>query len=138
MRYVVVLFTAFVLSACSTTPRRTESPANPSQDAVVEFLLTSSAKDFKTHGPAGPLRFREVRMGHFKDDTGEDQYLLCGQYLPTKISDPEWVTFATIKTSGYEQWNGSQADAFCQRPSVVWDNGGDLSSSLQSRFDSMP
>jgi hypothetical protein len=45
--------------------------------------------------------------------------------------------FATIKTSGYEQWIGAQAVGFCQRSSVIWDKAGDLSSSLQSRLDSL-
>jgi hypothetical protein len=48
----------------------------------------------------------------------------------------EWTAFVTIKTSGYEQWLGAQAAAFCQRSTVTWEKG-DWSSSLQSKLDSM-
>lgn len=65
---------------------------------------------------------------------GEEQYMLCGQVLAGK---GEWTPFATIKTSGYEQWLGAQATGFCQGSSVIWDKKGDLSSSLQSRLDSL-
>jgi hypothetical protein len=69
---------------------------------------------------------------------GEEQYMLCGQFLPAQEGGKaEWTPFATIKTSGYEQWNGAQAAGFCQRSSVIWDKEGDLSSSLQSRLDSL-
>jgi len=69
---------------------------------------------------------------------GEEQYLLCGLFLPAPESgNAEWMPFATIKTSGYEQWIGVQAAGWCQRSSVVWDDEGDLSCSLQSRLDSL-
>jgi hypothetical protein len=45
--------------------------------------------------------------------------------------------FVTIKTSGYEQYIGAQAAGFCQDSSVTRDQLGDLSSSLQSRLDSL-
>jgi len=70
--------------------------------------------------------------------SGEERYMLCGQFLPAQEGGRvEWTPFATIKTSGYEQWIGAQAAAFCQASSVTWDNEGDLSSSLQSRLDSL-
>lgn len=70
--------------------------------------------------------------------SGEEQYRLCGQFLPAQEGgEAEWTPFATIKTSGYEQWIGAQAVGFCQDPSVIWDKVGDLSSSLQSRLDSL-
>jgi hypothetical protein len=69
--------------------------------------------------------------------SGEKQYLLCGQFLPAQEGGKaEWVHFATIKTSGYEQWIGAQAVGFCQASSVTWDDAGDLSSLLQSQLDS--
>jgi hypothetical protein len=107
-------------------------------DSVVQFLLTAAATDFHTHRPPDPVRFREVRIGHVMTPSGEEQYMLCGQFLPAQEGgNAEWTPFATIKTSGYEQWNGAQAAAFCQRSSVIWDKEGDLSSSLQSRLDSL-
>jgi hypothetical protein len=69
---------------------------------------------------------------------GEAQYLLCGYFLPAQESGKaEWTPFATIKTSGYEQWLGAQAAGYCRASSVIWDTVGDLSSSLQSRLDSL-
>ena len=65
-------------------------------------------------------------------------YMLCGQFLPAQDKgDAEWTPFVTIKTSGYEQYLGAQAASFCERPSVIWDSQGDLSSSLQTKFDSL-
>jgi hypothetical protein len=149
MRYFAVLFATLVLAACSTTPvKRSESPAvSPTQvlarelqkasiDSVIQFLLTAAATDFHTHRPPDPVRFRDVHIGHVMTSSGEEQYMLCGQFLPAQEGGKaEWTPFTTIKTSGYEQWIG--AAVFCQDSSVIWDKVGDLSSSLQSRLDSL-
>ena len=151
MRYLAVLFATLVLAACSTAPvtRSGSQSASPAQvptpelqkasiDPVVQFLLTAAATDFHTHRPPDPVRFRDVRIGHVTTPNGEEQYLLCGQFLPAlEGGKAEWTPFATIKTSGYEQWIGAQAAGFCQRSAVIWDKEADLSSSLQSRFDSL-
>lgn len=150
MRYLAFLFATLVLAACSNAPvKRSEPQAvssaqvhapelqKASPDSVVQFLLTGAATDFHNHGPS-PVRFRDVRIGHSMTPSGEEQYLLCGQFLPAQEGGKaEWTPFATIKTSGYEQWNGTQAAGFCQRSSVIWDTEGDLSPSLQSRLDSL-
>jgi hypothetical protein len=61
--------------------------------------------------------------------------MLCGEFLPAQEGGKaEWMPFATIKTSGYEQWIGAQAAGLCHGASVIWDKVGDLSSSLQSRL----
>jgi hypothetical protein len=79
-----------------------------------------------------------VRVGHAKTPSGEEQYRLCGQFLPAQDEGKaEWTPFVTIKTSGYEQYIGAQAAGFCQDSSVTWDEAGDLSSALQSRLDSL-
>ena len=133
MRYLPVLFATLVLAACGTAPvTRSEtqavSPARvpapelqkASLDSVVQFLLTAAATDFHTHRPPDPVRFRHVRIGHFMTPSGEEQYMLCGQFLPAQAGDnAQWTPFATIKTSGYEHWNGAQAAGFCQRSSVI-------------------
>jgi len=151
MRYLAVLFTALALAACSTAPvTRSETqavsparvltpePQKASIDSVVQFLLAAAATDFHTHRPPDPVRFRDVRIGHVMTPGGEEQYMLCGQFLPAREGgDAEWTPFATIKTSGYEQWNGAQAAGFCQQSSVIWDKEGDLSSLLQGRLDSL-
>jgi hypothetical protein len=70
--------------------------------------------------------------------SGGKQYLICGQFLPAQDGGKaEWQPFATIKTSGYEQWLGAQAAAFSQNSSVIWDDVSDLSSALQNRLDSL-
>jgi len=151
VRYLEIIFATLVLAACSTAPvTRSESqevspthmPApelqKTSMDSVVQFLLTAAATDFHTHRPPDPVRFRDVRIGHVVTPRGEEQYLLCGQFLPAQEGGKaEWTPFATIKTSGYEQWIGAHAAVFCQGSSVIWDTVGDLSSSLQSRLDSL-
>jgi len=137
MRYLAVLFATLVLAACSTAPvPRNESKAvNP---PVVQFLLTAAANDFHTHRTLDPVRFRDVRVGHVTSPTGEEHYRLCGQFLPAQQGGKaQWTPFATIKTSGYEQYIGAQAAGFCQDSSVIWDKEADLSSSLQSRLDSL-
>ena len=148
MRYVAVLFAMLGFAACRAAPAsRSEQvvsatevagPAlhDASLDAIAEFLLTAAATDFHTHHPPDPVRFRDVRIGHVMTPTGEAQYRLCGQFLPSReTGKAEWTPFATIKTSGYEQWIGTAG--VCQDSSVIWDKLGDLSSSLQSRLDSL-
>ena len=151
MRYLAVLFATLVLGACSTAPvtRRESQAVSPTQvlapelqtasvDSVVQFLLTAAATDFHTHRPPDPVRFRDVRIGHVMTPGGEQRYMLCGQFLPAQERGKgEWTPFATIKTSGYEQWIGAQAAGFCQGSSVRWDKVSDLSLSLQSRLDSL-
>jgi hypothetical protein len=151
MRYLAVLFATFVLAACSTAPvTRSESQAvsstqvsaperrKTSLDSVVQFLLTAAATDFHARRPPDPVRFRDVLIGHVMTPSGEAQYMLCGQFLPAREGGKaEWTPFATIKTSGYEQWLGAQAAVFCQGSLVTWDKVGDLSSSLLSRLDSL-
>jgi hypothetical protein len=113
-------------------------PQKAAPESVVQFLLTSAATDFHTHRPPNADGFRHVRIGYVVSPTGEDQYRLCGEFLPAQTgNNGEWTPFATIKTSGYEQWIGPQAAGYCQGPSVIWNSDGDLSSSLQSRLKSL-
>jgi len=137
MRSLAALLTTFVLVACSTAPatRDQSNPPNASMNSAVEFLLTSAATDFHSHRPPYPVRFRDVRSGYCMTPDGTKQYRLCGEFLPAQEGgDAEWTPFVTIKTSGYEQWLGSQALSYCNHSSMTWDTG-DLSSSLQSRLD---
>jgi hypothetical protein len=151
MRSLAVLFAALACAACGTAPVRRGDPPQmratqvagsalpqASLDSTVQFLLTAAATDFDTHRPPEPLRFRDVRIGHVVTPGGGEQYVLCGQFLPAQErGEAEWTPFATIKTSGYEQWIGAQAAVFCQSSSVISDQVGDLSSALQSRRDSL-
>jgi hypothetical protein len=116
----------------------TRSESRAVGPTVVQFLLTAAATDFHTHRPPGPVRFRDVRIGHVRIPSGEKEYRLCGQFLAAQeTGKPEWTPFATIKTSDYEQYIGGHAAAFSQDSSVIWDNVGELSSPLQSRLDSL-
>lgn len=151
MRYLAILFATLVLAAWSMAQvTRSDSPAaTPTQalapglqkasiDSVAQFLLSAAATDFHLHRPQDPVRFRDVRLGRSINPKGEDQYMLCGQFLPAQEGGKaEWTPFATIKTSGYEQWIGGRAAGFCQDSTVIWDKMSDLSSLLQSRLDSL-
>lgn len=142
---------AVLLAACGAAPTPGSDSHSPSSaqevptkqqttslDSVEQFLVTSAATDFRAHNPPTPSRFRAVRIGHVMTPSGGAQYMLCGEFLPIQEgTTAAWTPFATIKTSGYEQWIGAQSAAFCQGPSVIWDEQGDLSPSLQSKFDSL-
>ncbi|MEP6921198.1 MAG: hypothetical protein ABI967_08735, partial [bacterium] len=130
-----------ILSPLTVTPAQVPDPESKqaTMDSVIQFLLTVAATDFHSNVRSDSLRVRDVRIGHVMTQSGAEQYLLCGQFLPgQKAGKAEWTPFATIKTSGYEQWNGAQAASFCQSSSVIWDKAGNLTSSLQSRLDSLP
>ena len=149
MHYLATVIAAIVLAGCSATHvTRSESqsasstqalaaePQKASLDSALQFLLTAAAKDFHTHGPSDSLRFRNVRIGHITTSDGTVQYRLCGQFLPLqKDGNAEWIPFATIKMSDYEQWIGDTS--WCQESEVTWDKVDDLSSLLQSRYDSL-
>jgi hypothetical protein len=137
MRLLALLLVT--LSACSTAPvagGRSQTPPQASADPVVEFLLTAAATDFHEHRPPDPVRFRQVRVGHKLTPAGEDQYLLCGEFLPAQHK-AEWISFATIKTDPYEQWLGGSSTSFCHGPSFTWYTEDDLSASLQSRLEAL-
>lgn len=146
--YFAILFAALVLRACGTAPVTSNKPSPAATNAsepqktsigpIAEFLLTSAAADFHDHRPPDPARFRNVRIGHVAGTDGKDQYRMCGEFLPKdKEGTDEWVSFATIKTSGYEQYLGGGGLSYCQSPPVIWDNVGDMSSALQSKLDAL-
>lgn len=142
-------FALMILAACDRTPTAHNESQDPkpttvsvpdsnkaSVDSVLKFLLDSAAYDFHTHGPAKPKDFREVRFGHRLTSDGQKQYFISGEFLASADKKPDtWTLFTTVKTSGYEQWIGSQGKAFSQDSSVVWEGRGDLSSALQRQMD---
>jgi hypothetical protein len=149
MKYLAILLWAFFCTACAGAPAvntnsassdNEQKPpvvaANNSATDPVDFLVTSAATDFHDHGPKGPLQFRNVRVGHVPGTDGKDQHLLCGEFVRAgEGSKNGWTKFATIKTSGYEQYIGE--NIYCQNPKIVWDAQGDVSSRLQIRLDSL-
>jgi hypothetical protein len=64
------------------------------------------------------------------------QYILCGEFLSQEKN--EWIPFATVQTSAYEQWIGHQSVAFCQGPKLKWAFLPDLSAALKRQLDSLP
>jgi len=143
------MLASFAFAACGTAPaQRSEAPqqsstqtAAPEQKAflesVAQALMTSAANDFYLHGPTDPVRFRDVRLGHVIV-AGKEQYFLCGEFLPEQQDNRgEWTHFATVQTSGYEQWSGDRAEDFCKNPYLIWDDLDDLSSSLWSQLKSL-
>jgi hypothetical protein len=149
MKYPAILLSAFFFASCAGLPAvntNSASTANAQTPAVpaannaptdpIEFLLTSAAGDFNEHGPKGPLQFRNVRAGHTPGNDGKDQYLMCGEFVRAVEGEKNgWTKFATIKTSGYEQYIGE--NTYCQKTNIVWSPEGDLSSRLKSQLDSL-
>lgn len=84
-------------------------------DSVIQILITSAAIDFRDHQPPTPVDFRNLKMGYIKSSNQEKIYILCGEFLSK--ADTEWISFATIKTSGYEQYIGETQ--YCQDATVV-------------------
>jgi hypothetical protein len=100
----------------------------------LEYLLASAAADFHQHQPPAPARFRKVRLGRYDAADGSTRFVLCGEFQPSADSGPPtWIAFATIRTSNYEQWLGLQAEGWCKRPEMRWDEG-DFSADLLERF----
>lgn len=133
---LVAMLGAPLLVACTkAAPAGGGAPRVSSVEAAAEYLLTSAAEDFRDHRPPFPARVRNVRLGYVTAPDGSRQYRLCGEFLPESQSgDAPWVYFATLQTSGYEQWLDSRPLTYCQDPSVVWLEG-DYSSALQRRLD---
>ena len=111
---------------------------NAHLDSIVHFLLNVSARDFYDHQPPTPVSFRDVKVRNIVGPDGENHYMICGQFLDKdKQNKDDWTSFATIKTSGYEQWIGNQSLSYCQDSKAVSYRINELSSELKSRFDSL-
>jgi hypothetical protein len=62
--------------------------------------------------------------------------MICYQFLEQdKQNKEEWISFATVKTSGYEHWIGNQSLTYCQDSRLVSHIINDLSLALKSRVD---
>lgn len=150
--HLVILLTTLVFVACSNAPATKPEAQAASPTAVnvpepqkasidpkiVDFMLTSAATDFHKHPPGDLAHFRNVRIGHVPAADGTPQYRMCGEFSEVgHEAEGQWTAFATLKTSGYEQYIGGQSTTYCQGSSFVWDGADDLSSQLQSKFDSL-
>ena len=103
-------------------------------DSITDFLISACLSDLKKQSHLSNIQFRDSHIGFKVSETGERHYFLCGQFK----AEPEqvWIPFATIKTSGYEQWQGVQSSAFCQDSTVIWSTNN-LSKSLQKKLVSL-
>ena len=123
--------------ACATL-LATAASANAAEDGqsirmLQESLVAWSASDFVEHGPR-PRQVRNVHVRYAVKDTGERSYMLCGQFLPSTGTEPDWLHFSTIKTDPYEQWIGGQAEGICERATPLSESVEDLSSALQVKL----
>jgi hypothetical protein len=123
-----------VLVGCASAPETKSGTQSVIPADDVEFLITSAAADFHSTRPSDPGRFRNVRAGRLASSTGETRSILCGEFLAG--GNNEWVHFATIRTSGYEQWLGRQSLGFCTGQ-VKWDKREDLSAALQKQLQAL-
>ena len=154
MRSLVALIAALAAFGCSPSVVRpgdvsAERPALPVQSnendasraAKIEFLIASAAADFQSHPPGGArLRFQNVRLGYLSTPAGTPRYMLCGTFSSDESSSSaETTSFATVDSpggpNGYQQLLGE--NSMCADPAAIFDSTSDLSSALQSRFDSM-
>lgn len=117
---------------------RSSEPQDDSLDHVVRNLLDMSAQDFYDHQPPVPVGFRNIQIKYLTKPDKEITYLICGQFLDKDNQDKqEWTSFATIKTDPYEQWIGSNAQAYFQDSKEITYRKMDLAVALKSRLDSL-
>ena len=138
MRSLFASFTTVVLLACGSSPAPAYAPEPQSApaDPAVEFLIGAAATDFRRQPSPRPVAFRAVRSGYLVTAGGVRQQRLCGEFSPgNRGGKTDWVAFATIQTSPYEQWLGGQAVPFCQDAAITW-RGEDLTSRLLNHFNS--
>lgn len=109
---------------------------NPELDSTLFYLLEASAKDFAAHQSPLPAAFRHVTVKDLPEKNGTHHYMLCGEFLSAAEGESDkWVAFATIKTSGYEQWLGGQSVGYCTEATAVQYPISDLSGELQKRLN---
>jgi len=113
----------------------TVSQTTASQDSNTQFLVAAAAADFHQQNAKAPIRFRNTYVGQSVNTDGEKLFLLCGAFEQAAQND--WVPFVTIRTSGYEQWIGGQAVAFCSDTTIAWNKAQDLSAVLQAEYDAL-
>ena len=104
----------------------------PIPDSTVLFLITSASKDFHEHQPPTAIDFRNVKFGYISSPD-EKIYLLCGEFLSQEKN--EWASFATIKTSGYEQYLGE--NIYCQKATIVMTDKYNLSVELKNKLSAL-
>ncbi len=101
-------------------------------DSVVQFLISSAAKDFYDHQPPTVMDIRNVKAGYILSDN-ELTYLLCGEFLSKEKND--WESFETVKTYGYEQNIGHSF--FCPKATFEKKDNNSLSEELKRKLNQL-
>lgn len=119
--FAFILFMSAIICCNSNNKSETEDSSTAISendgipDTVVQFLITSASNDFRNHQPPTAIDFRNVKIGYVKSPNNEKTFVLCGEFLSQE--NKEWTEFATIKTSGYEQYLGKTQ--YCQDATMV-------------------
>lgn len=103
-------------------------------DSIVATVINVSASDFYKNQQPAPVDFRDVKLKYIKKPSGEELYILCGQFI---TNDKQVIDFATVKNSDYEQWIGNSASTYCANSKIIPYTKTDLSIALKNKFDSL-
>jgi hypothetical protein len=138
-----ILVIAFSI-ACNADTGKSSTSGSSSEDTDTstlsgpQYLVRACAADVQNQFPEALIQFNSCFSGYRQSPSGETQDFLCGQF---RVQDQglwgEWISFATIKTSSYEQWQGAQASTFCQDGTIVWNSTDDISPDLQLALNSI-
>ena len=138
-----------ILFSCDSNNSKTnnsQSPIVPSDstvsieikidqlDTIVSSIIDISANDFYKNQQPSPVDFKNVKLKYIKKTSGEELYILCGQFV---TNDQQETPFATIKNSDYEQWVGKNALTYCQDSKEISYTKEDLSTLLKNKFNSL-
>jgi len=128
--------------ALAGEPETLEAPARPYEAPVsaadIAFLIDASAQDFFAEMSPTPTAFREVQAGVMRMDGASDRPLLCGEVeVVIDGADPQWASFATVRTSGYQTWIGAAASAVCEDPRTQMQPSADLAIRLEQRLTTL-
>ena len=149
---ITLMIFAVLLSSCNSASDKKNADRPPinvdttrasaqemaDADSAARWLIEASAGDFTRQRASIPAAFRKVQIRYAITPDSLKQYLLCGELLSEgSQGKDEWIPFATIKTSAYEQWIGSQALGYCNGAKIVSYLSNDYSSALQRKIDSL-
>lgn len=123
-----------VMGSCAALAQSASVAPNTSGPAAVESLMAAAAEDFTAPTSTRPVAISKARMGYVAEG-GTGRYLLCGSFTSAQEKGAQWIQFATIKTSPYEQWTAGMAEAQCANKRIKW-YGGDHASELVQRIRS--
>ena len=99
----------------------------------VDTLMAASAADFQAHQPH-LADVRDVHTGTLTVPGEAPQPIICGQFRMGGTGGDTWSDFAAIKTSGYEQWLGETATAYCRRADMDHGKDHDLTDAYKAQL----